>query len=179
MRTISIDGTASMISSASSRLELASVRRSWRRCAAPRSTACDDARVAVAEDQRPPRADVVEVAVAVDVEEVRPLAAGDEQRLAADGAERAGRAVDAAGDELAGTGEGGGTLGAIGHRRESCEGCAACRFAFAGFVADAKRQAWISIGTACFKLSHCPPFFELATHCVMKFMPSTPSATLG
>src|SRR5262249_21581343 len=66
----------------------------------------DDARVGVAEDQRPPRADVVEVLVAVEVVEVRPVAAGDEQRLAADGAERAGGAVDAAGDEATGALEG-------------------------------------------------------------------------
>ena len=39
----------------------------------------DHGRVGVAEDHRPPRPDEVEVAVAVDVEEVRPLAAGDER----------------------------------------------------------------------------------------------------
>src|SRR5262249_6429048 len=48
----------------------------------------------------------VEVAVAVEVEEERPLAAVDEQRLPADAAEGAGRAVDAAGDHFTGAGEG-------------------------------------------------------------------------
>src|SRR5262249_39777460 len=62
----------------------------------------DDARVGVAEDQRAPRADVVEVGVAVEVHQVRPLPAGDEDRLAADGAEGAGRAVHPARDEGAG-----------------------------------------------------------------------------
>ena len=46
--------------------------------------------MAVAEDQRPPRADVIEVAIAVDVEEIGPFAAGDEERLAADARRRRG-----------------------------------------------------------------------------------------
>src|SRR5262249_15452320 len=61
-----------------------------------------DARVAVPKDERAPRTDVMEVAVAVDVVEIRPLAACDVNRMPADGAESTGRAVDAAGDELAG-----------------------------------------------------------------------------
>ena len=32
---------------------------------------------------------------------------------------------------------------------------------------------------ACFKLTHCPPSLLEATHCVTKFMPSTPSKTFG
>ena len=63
------------------------------------STRRDDLRVRVAEDQRAPRADVVDVAVAVDVEEVRALAAVDEERRAADGAERAHGRVHAAREE--------------------------------------------------------------------------------
>ena len=47
-------------------------------------------RVGVAVDQRPPRADLVDVAVAVDVEELGALAALDEERVAAD--RRASRA---------------------------------------------------------------------------------------
>jgi hypothetical protein len=43
---------------------------------------------AVAEDHRPPRADVVDVALALGIEQVRPFGAGDEARRAADGAER-------------------------------------------------------------------------------------------
>ena len=31
----------------------------------------------------------------------------------------------------------------------------------------------------CLRDATAPPSVELATHCVMKFMPSTPSATLG
>ena len=46
-------------------------------------------RVRVPEDQRPPREDVVDVAVPVDVDEVRALAALDEERRAADRPERA------------------------------------------------------------------------------------------
>ena len=41
----------------------------------------DDLRVRVAEDERPPRHDPVDVAVPVDVLDVGPLAAGDEERL--------------------------------------------------------------------------------------------------
>ena len=59
-------------------------RRSWSRCLTAASDGFDHARVAVAEDHRPPRADEVEVAVAVEVEEVRAVGAGDEQRAAAD-----------------------------------------------------------------------------------------------
>ena len=100
-RTISTDGTASTTSSASSRFELA--RRAVARPVADRrDRRLDDRGVAVAEDHRPPRADEVEVAVAVEVEEVRPVAAGDEERRAADRAERPGRAVDAAGDDRLG-----------------------------------------------------------------------------
>ncbi len=48
-------------------------------------------RVGMAEDERPPREDVVHEAVAVHVVEVGPFAAGDEERLAAHGAEGAHR----------------------------------------------------------------------------------------
>ena len=66
---------------------------------------CDDARMRVAEDQRAPREDVVDVAVAVDVDEVRALAALDEERRAADRAERAHRRADAAREEIERLGE--------------------------------------------------------------------------
>ena len=53
------------------------------------------------EEQRPPRQHPVEVAVAVDVVEVRALAARDEERLVEpDGAHRAHGRVDAAGNQL-------------------------------------------------------------------------------
>ncbi len=44
----------------------------------------DDRRVGVAEDERPVAEQVVDVAVAVDVEQVRPLAAVDEDRMGID-----------------------------------------------------------------------------------------------
>src|SRR3546814_7385441 len=47
----------------------------------------------VAGDHRPPRTDVVDVAVAVDIEQVRPFGALDEERLAADRLERTYRRV--------------------------------------------------------------------------------------
>ena len=65
-----------------------------------------DARMGMAQDHRPPRADVVDVVVAVDVVEVGPLGPGDERRLAADGAERPRRAVHAAGNHAVGPDEG-------------------------------------------------------------------------
>ena len=57
-------------------------------------------RMGVPVDQRAPGADVVDEAVAVDVDEFGALAAGDEDRLAADRAHRAHGRVDAAGDHL-------------------------------------------------------------------------------
>jgi hypothetical protein len=45
----------------------------------------------MAENERPPREDVVDVAVPVDVDEVCAFAALDEERRAADGSKRADR----------------------------------------------------------------------------------------
>ena len=59
-------------------------------------------RVAVAEDERTPGADVVDVFVAVGIEDVGAFAAHDEGRGAADAALGADRGVDAAGDGEAG-----------------------------------------------------------------------------
>src|SRR5258708_2273950 len=53
----------------------------------------------VPQDVRSPRADVIDVAVAVDVIEASPFAALDEQRLAAHSSEGPGGAVDPAGDD--------------------------------------------------------------------------------
>src|SRR5262245_49668995 len=53
----------------------------------------------VAEDQRPPREDVVDVAVAVDVDEIRTFTSLDEQWPSADRLERPYRRTDAAGHE--------------------------------------------------------------------------------
>ena len=60
----------------------------------------DDVRVRVPGDQRAPRADVVDVAVAVDVDQLGALAALDEDRVAADRAHRPHRRVDAARQQL-------------------------------------------------------------------------------
>jgi hypothetical protein len=65
----------------------------------------EDRGMAMAEQQRSPGADVIDVFVAIDIEDVRPLAAGDEHRLATDTAEGAHRGVDAAGDDLLRTAE--------------------------------------------------------------------------
>ena len=56
-------------------------------------------RVRVAEDHRPPRPDVVDVAVAVDVDEPRALALAEEDGRSADGAKGAHRGVHPAGDD--------------------------------------------------------------------------------
>src|SRR5207248_9309866 len=77
-----------------------------------------DTGVTVAEDQRAPGADVVEVAVAVEVDEVRPLTLGDEDGLAADAAEGAGRTIDATGDQVAGAAVGLLAAGAV-HARDT------------------------------------------------------------
>jgi hypothetical protein len=60
-----------------------------------------DGRGRVAQDQRAPGADEVDVGPPVRVPEPRPLAARDEERSAADGAEGAHGAVDAARDHPA------------------------------------------------------------------------------
>ena len=62
----------------------------------------DHRRVAMPQDHRPPRADVVDVALAVGIPEVRALGALHETGGAADGAEGAHRRIHAAGNELAG-----------------------------------------------------------------------------
>ena len=72
------------------------------------ATRLDDGRMRVAEDRRAPRADVVEVAPAVGVPDVRPLAALEDERRATDGPEGPDRAVDAAREE---------PLGALDERR--------------------------------------------------------------
>ena len=70
--------------------------------AAASATACTMSRMRVPVDQRPPRAHVVDVAVAVDVDELGALAAGDEDRVAPDRPHRAHRRVHAARDHLQG-----------------------------------------------------------------------------
>ena len=65
----------------------------------------DDGGMRVTEDERPPRADVVDVVAAVGVDDVGPGAASDEARGASDTLEGPYRAVDSAGDEPLGLGE--------------------------------------------------------------------------
>ena len=60
----------------------------------------DDGREGVPEDHRPPGAEKIEVAVAVLVEEIRAFGVGEKGRVAANGAECAGRRVDASGKEF-------------------------------------------------------------------------------
>ena len=64
-------------------------------CARRRLHRCDDGRMRVAERSRAPRADVVDVALAVGVPQIRALAAREKARRAADRAKRAHRRVDA------------------------------------------------------------------------------------
>ena len=75
-RTFSTEGTASMISSASS--VSGQGRGAVARAAADGGLqGGDDRRMAMAEDHRAPGADVVEVAVAVDIEQLAPCAASE------------------------------------------------------------------------------------------------------
>src|SRR5690606_13486764 len=75
----------------------------------------EDSRVSMPEDVRPPRADVIDEAVAIDVEEVRAIGAVDDRGVSADAAERAGGTVHAAGDGAGGALELGEAIGAGGH----------------------------------------------------------------
>src|SRR5262249_17046334 len=60
-----------------------------------------DAWMVVAQDERAPRADKIEITIAVDIKEIRSFASGDEKRLASDSAEGPGRTVHAAGNHFA------------------------------------------------------------------------------
>ena len=70
----------------------------------------------MAENHRSPGKDVIEVAVAVEIEEIGPFGPIDENRLAADAAKRPGGTVDAAGHEFFRSGEGK-TAFFAGHRK--------------------------------------------------------------
>ena len=103
-RTFSTDGTAATIFSRQPHFGFRA--RAERR--APRGgvrDGLDDARRRMAEDQRPPGHHMVDVAVAVHVEDVRPFAALHEQRVAADALEGAHGRIDAAGDDALRLGE--------------------------------------------------------------------------
>ena len=98
-RTFSIAGKASITSSARSASvgveapKLVPLRAAW-------TMASMTSGWRVAEDQRPPGADVVDVAVAVGVPHVRAQAADQKRRRAADRTEGADRRIDSAGNEL-------------------------------------------------------------------------------
>ena len=64
------------------------------------------------EDVRPPRPNEVDQPVAIDVEQVLPVAAINQRRMPPDSAKRPRGAVDAAGNGLLGTGEFGLAAGA-------------------------------------------------------------------
>ena len=100
MRTISTDGTRRAISSASSTSPWVGAPNVVPHCAAADDRG-EDVGVGVAEDERAPRADVVDVAVAVHVDELGAQSALDEDRVAPDGAHRPHRRVDAAGKRVA------------------------------------------------------------------------------
>ena len=57
----------------------------------------------VPKNHRPPGADVIDVAIAIEIEQIRPFAAREKNRLAADAAESPRRAIHAAGHQLFGT----------------------------------------------------------------------------
>ena len=100
-RTFSIDGTAAATVSAISISRTVGAPK-----LEPRSRALDHGRshlgMHVAQDHRAPRADVVDVLVAVDVEQIGTRGAGHERRLAADRAEGSRGTVDAARDHAVG-----------------------------------------------------------------------------
>ena len=72
----------------------------------------------VAQDHRSPGADVVDVAIAIDVVQIGPFAALEKDRLAPHAAKGPGRAVHAAGHKLLCTGKRGLALLVI-HRKQS------------------------------------------------------------
>ena len=57
------------------------------------------------EDHRSPGTDVVDIAIAIEIEEIRPAAALKKNRLPANSAERSSGAIHAAGHQLLGAGE--------------------------------------------------------------------------
>src|SRR6185436_4256038 len=59
-----------------------------------------DGRMAVAQEQRPPRTDVIDVLIAIRIEDMGAFAARDKRRVAADAAKGADRGVYTAGDQL-------------------------------------------------------------------------------
>src|SRR5262245_11925544 len=96
----------------------------------------------MSKDHRPPRADVVEVAIAIKVEQPGPFAAREEERFPPNSAKRTRRTVDATRDQLLGTLEGGAAL--ISRHRGSL-----CRVTITWWAAR-KLMAAMPVG-ACFR----------------------------
>ena len=69
----------------------------------------------MSQNERPPRADVIEIALTIDVDEEWTFRARDEKRLAAHSAEGASRTIHAAGYDRAGTFKGTITVGMRSH----------------------------------------------------------------
>ena len=97
-------GEAEVIDGGESDFAIRWGRRSWCR-ADGLGEGGDDALVGVAGDERAVAGDIVDVLVAVDVDNVAALAFFNEERGSADGLERADGGGDAAGHELSGFGE--------------------------------------------------------------------------
>ena len=112
-RTISIDGTACTIISASS-ISPAVGAPNEKPARGGLLHRLDDVTVPVPEDHRPPGADTVDVLEIVDVEDARTLRGLDEQRRAAHAAKRPHRRVHAAGDDFLCTLKEG--FGMLGHK---------------------------------------------------------------
>ncbi len=77
----------------------------------------DNSGMTMAQNQWTPRADVIEVLVAVDVVKIGALAAGNKWRLTTDSAKSAGGAVHAAGNELVRSFKRRAAVGAVDGRR--------------------------------------------------------------
>ena len=98
MRTMSIEGTSRVIVSAivTSAGHGVPNERPSRAASLDRRA---HVRMVVAGDHRPPRADVVDVALAFDVPQIGAVGVVGEERLAADRLESAHRRIDAAGQQ--------------------------------------------------------------------------------
>src|SRR5690349_20894396 len=105
-----------------------------------------DGRMRVAQQQRSPGADVIDILVAVRIEDVRALAARDEQRRSADAAESSHRRIDAARDVLLGPAEK--FFGSLARHARTRQGTRRWRLAF---IAISSRLPFRFSISRCFK----------------------------
>ena len=146
-RTFSIEGTASMINSASSLSASVGAPKLVPRTAASLHRR-DHLRMGMPQNHRPPGADVVDVAIAIEIVEIGPCGALEEDRLAADAAKRPGRTVHAARASGAWRGRRRhGFCGVRGWQVRACRRIYGCVRAFAN---------------RCLRLSHLAPAASLA-----------------